>query len=148
MQIIGSFAAAVIGWLTLEFLGRPFRSFFDLRGETIRILTEFANVKARWKPIRDDSGTESGDVEEMDMSQAEVLRLTKASGEIRTMAARMRAFAMNETFGLYVAKLLRYDPVGASSALIGLSNSLEFYGEEKSFHRKALLKALRIPELV
>jgi hypothetical protein len=147
MQVLGSFAAGVIGWLVLEFVGRPFRNFFDLRGEVIRTLTEFANLKARWKPARDDSGAESGDMEEMDMSQTELLRLTKAAAEIRTLAARMRAFAVNETFGLYAAKLLRYDPIGASSALIGLSNSLEFYGEQKSMHRKALLKALRIPEL-
>jgi hypothetical protein len=144
MQILGSFVAGVVGWLVLEFVGRPFRSFFDLRGEVIRALTEFADVKARWKPVR--SGL--GGVEDMHLSDTEILRLAKASGEIRTLAARMRAFALNETSGLLVAKLLRYDPIGASSALIGLSNTFETYGEEKSNHRKALLKALCIPELL
>src|SRR5258708_33204409 len=38
-----SFAAAVIGWLTLEFVGRRFRRFYDLRGEIISRLVQFSN---------------------------------------------------------------------------------------------------------
>jgi hypothetical protein len=37
-QSILGFAAAAIGWITLEFLGRPLRRFFGLRGETVELL--------------------------------------------------------------------------------------------------------------
>jgi hypothetical protein len=37
LQAVGSFAAAAIAWVTLDFVGRPLRKFYDLRGETIYI---------------------------------------------------------------------------------------------------------------
>jgi hypothetical protein len=43
LQIAGSFAAAAFAWVVLEFVGRPLRNFFDLRGEVIRRLTEFGS---------------------------------------------------------------------------------------------------------
>ncbi len=46
IQAVGSFFAAAFDWVVLEFVGRPLRRFYDLRGEVIRRLTEFANVGA------------------------------------------------------------------------------------------------------
>jgi hypothetical protein len=40
-------AASCLGGLKL--CRRPVRRFFDLRGEVVRRLTEFANVRAKWK---------------------------------------------------------------------------------------------------
>jgi hypothetical protein len=31
--VIGSFLAAALGWVVLEFIARPLRKFYDLRGE-------------------------------------------------------------------------------------------------------------------
>jgi len=57
-QVIGSFLAAALGWVVLEFVARPLRKFYDLRGEVIRRLTEYANVSPRcgkslttWAPL-------------------------------------------------------------------------------------------------
>jgi len=144
LQILGSFFAAVVGWVTLEFVGRPFRNFFDLRGDVIRILTEYANVRARWKPIRDSVGAESGDMEELDLTYDEIARLELAVRDIRAIAARMRAFAVNETWARVAVYALGYDPHKASAGLIGLSNTFERYGEEKNFHKKRIAEALRI----
>lgn len=148
MQIVYSFAAAVVGWLVLEFVGRPFRGFFDLRSEVIRLLTEFANVRARWKPVPDDSGSISGDMEEKDLSYEEIERLDEATNEIRAVAARMRAFALNETCALYATRALGYEPFKASEGLIGLSNSFAFYGEQKNFHRIEIAKALKFNDQI
>ncbi len=49
-----AFAAAVVGWLATDFVASPVRRFFNLRIEIIRRMTQFANVRARWKELRDD----------------------------------------------------------------------------------------------
>ena len=145
LQVIGFFFAAAFAWITLEFVGRPLRKFFDLRGEIIRRLNEFANVRARLKEVPDSSGAISCDLEEMDLSAVEIARLEEAQRTFRDLASQMQAFAQNETFAQYVAELLlRYKPQAASAALIGLSNSYDTYGASKARHRDNLRKALRI----
>jgi hypothetical protein len=78
LQVIGSFLAAALGWVVLEFVGRPLRKFFDLRGEIIRRLIEFANIRARWKDIPDSSGAVSGEREALSLSDGEIARLEEA----------------------------------------------------------------------
>jgi hypothetical protein len=78
LQAVGSFAAAAFAWVALEFVGRPLRKFFDLRGEIIRRLIEFTNIRARWKEIPDSSGAISGEREALDLSEAEIARLEEA----------------------------------------------------------------------
>jgi hypothetical protein len=141
-----SFAAAVIGWLTLEFVGRPFRRFFDMRGEIISRLALFSNVSARWNEIPDDVGAVSGNREELPLSEEEIERLHQAKNVLRDLASQLRAFAMNETWGGYAVRLLRYDPLTASGGLFGISNSLDTYGAGRHFHRKTIAKALRVNE--
>jgi hypothetical protein len=58
----------------------------------------------------------------------------------------MQAFAQNETFARYFAELLRYKPLAAGAALIGLSNSYDTYGSAKAFHQKQLYQALHIQQ--
>jgi hypothetical protein len=54
IQALSGFVAAAVGWLTLEFLGRPLRKFFDLRGETVELLTRIANVRAAYTEFHDE----------------------------------------------------------------------------------------------
>jgi hypothetical protein len=144
LQAVGSFAAAAFAWVALEFVGRPLRKFFDLRGEIIRRLIEFANIRARWKEMPDGSGAISGEREAVDLSEAEIARLEEARKILRDLASQMRAFAGNETFALYFVHWLNYNPQSASAGLFGLSNSFDTYGEGKAFQRKTLADALRI----
>jgi len=128
IQVIGSFLAASIGWVVLEFVGRPLRKFFDLRGEIIRRLIEFANIRARWKEIPDSTGAVSGEREALSLSKAEIARLEEAQKMLRDLASQMRAFAENETSARLIAQMLGYNLKGASAGLIGLSNSFDTYG--------------------
>jgi hypothetical protein len=146
IQVVGSFLAAAFGWVVLEFVGRPLRKFFDLRGEVIRKLIEYANIRARWKIIKDDSGAISGEREDMKLPADEIARMEEAQRSLRDLAAQMRAFAENETWARWLARLLRYNPRDASSGLVGLSNSLDTYGEGRDFHRKTLRRALRLSD--
>lgn len=143
VQVIGSFLAAALGWVVLEFVGRPLRKFFDLRGEIIRRLIEFANIRARWKLVEDSSGAVSAEATEISLSEAEIARLEDAKKALRDLASQMSAFAENETSARLVAQLLGYNLREASAGLIGLSNSFDIYGETKAFHRKTLARALR-----
>lgn len=146
LQVIGSFFAAAFAWIILEFVGRPLRKFFDLRGEVIRRLIEFANVRAHWKELPDSSSAVSGNLEEMDLSAVDIARLEEAQRTFRDLASQMQAFAQNETFARYFAELLRYKPLAAGAALIGLSNSYDTYGSAKALHRKQLYQALHIQQ--
>jgi hypothetical protein len=139
---VSALLAGALGWVALEFFGRPLRKFFDLRGEIIRQLVRFANVRARYTPITDRSGKEV--LVDQLLSDAELQRLTLAMDTFRDLGSQMSAFANNETFALRAAKTFGYDPALASSSLIGLSNSIHTHGApERIFNREALAKALK-----
>ena len=139
----GGAIGAALGWTISSFIGNPLRKFFDLRGEVIRRLIEFANVPARWKEIADDSGAKSGERIEIELAENEIARLEEAQRTFRDLASQMRAFAENEPLALWLVRL-RYNPLKASAGLIGLSNTYDTYGGTKAFQRKTIETALRI----
>ena len=146
---IGSILAGSVGaaatWTVLNFVGIPARKFIDLRGEVVRRLVEFANVRSRWKEVRDDVGATSGERDEIKLSDREIARLEEAQRVLRDLAAQMRAFATNETMAMWVVRwILRFNPEKASAGLIGLSNDYDTSGGRKAFHRSAVHEALRI----
>jgi hypothetical protein len=147
IQALSGFLAAAIGWLTLEFLGRPLRKFFDLRGETVELLTRIANVRAAYAefhdeisegvtfPRRENSGTE--------LNEKELEALTSARKELRALASKFRAFALNETLASKAVGLLGYDAFSAGQSLIGLSNTIDTYGKLRSDQKNAVSTALK-----
>ena len=144
LEIMGFVAAGAMGWFGTAFLGRPIRHFFDLRGEVIRRWTQCTNVRARW---REDPSKTWQTVEEPGFTEADAKRLEEAEGIFRELASQMRAFAQNETLAVWIVKLLRYDPVMASSGLIGISDSLATYGRNRVLQKKRVQDALRFREL-
>jgi hypothetical protein len=86
-------------------------------------------------------------VEEPGFTEADAKRLEEAEGIFRELASQMRAFAQNETLAVWIVKLLRYDPVMASSGLIGISHSLATYGRNRVLQKKRVQDALRFREL-
>jgi hypothetical protein len=147
LQAIGSFAAGAVAWVVLEFFGRPLRKFYDLRGETVYLLAHTANVGARWKEIPDDTGSISGNVEALNISDEQIADLNDARKTLRDLASRFRAFAVNESYALRFVLWSGYDPMKASAGLFGLSNSMDTYGQSKAFQKKTIADALRIPDL-
>ena len=146
MQVIGSFFAAAIAWVVLEFVGRPIRKFFDLRGEIIQKLVEYGKVQARYNAIEPGRDVPAPYHDNMnDLGEEEIKRLDEAKKCFRELAARMQAFAENETMALWAVRLY-YNLTAASLALMGLSNSYEIYGE-RARHRDRLVNALRFSVL-
>jgi len=132
---IGVFLLGGVGWLVTSFVGRPVRQFVDLRGEVIQRSVLYGNVAALQQESPD------GSVKQIDLSDEEIKRLREAEGVFRDLAARMRAFALNERMAVWLVRL-RYDPWEASEALLGVSNTLHKYGGTRADAWKALERAL------
>lgn len=119
---IGAFLLGVGGWWITHFVGRPFRKFFDLRGEVIHKAILYANVTAVQTQFLDGTRKPVEGITDDDIE-----RLREAKDCFRDLAARMRAFALNEPFAKWFVEW-RYDPWRASETLLGVSNSLDTYG--------------------
>jgi hypothetical protein len=125
-----------LAWLLTEFLGRPFRAFFDLRNETIRRLVQYDNVRARQSERQAQS-------ESVVLTRAEEARLTEAEDTFRDLASRMRAFAAGEAFACWAVGILGYDAMKISSDLIGFSNTVGTYGQTRHDFRSRLETTLK-----
>ncbi len=79
LEALGAFAAGGVGWIVVSFVGTPVRKFFDLRGEVIRRMAQFANARARWKESRDDPN----EVKSLDLSEQDQRRLEEAESAFR-----------------------------------------------------------------
>ena len=134
--VLGAIGAAC-AWLLAEFVGRPFRQFFDLRREVSRRLVQFDKVMARAKM--------TGDVREpIVLSPEENARLTEAQETFRDLASQMRAFVNAEYFANRIVSFFGFDAYEASTALIGFSNEISTYGERRAHYRVRVESLLRI----
>jgi hypothetical protein len=134
---VGVFALGGIGWLVTSFVGQPFRRFFDLRNEAIHKSVFYANIAAAQR------ANANGMVEQLDRYEAELERLHEAEDTFRDLAARMRAFALNEPLAVWLVGLWRFNPMTASNALLAVSNSLYSYGGDRAAAKTRLERVLR-----
>jgi hypothetical protein len=131
---------AFLAWLLTEFVGRPFRQFFDLRREVSRRLVQFDNVFARAKMVE-------GKREPIELSTDEEARLTEAQEIFRDLASQMRAFAQAEFFSDRAVRVFRFNAFDASKALVGYSNEISTYGNGRWMYKNQLERLLRIRSL-
>jgi hypothetical protein len=136
-------ALGSIGWLVTSFFGRPYMQFHELRSDVIQKSVLYDNVSAAAKQRESD-----GYLSHVELTEAEEGRLRKAQAEFRELAARMRAFALNEPLTVWFVKLLHYDPLEASAALLGVSNTLDAYGSNRDNAKKKLEQVLRFRTIV
>jgi len=124
--IIGGF----VGWFATDFLARPIRQFFQLRGEVCQTMVMFDNIRAM----------RNGEPNIFDP------RLKEAQETFRLLGSRMLAFAHTEWLANWLIVRLRYDPVKAGRSLIGVSHSIGTAGERYQ-HKQNVMAALRITGL-
>jgi hypothetical protein len=134
---VGVFALGGVGWLVTSFVGGPFRQFFDLRREIIHKSVLYANVSA----VRRENA--DGSIGPMELADDEIKRLREAVDTFRDLAARMRALGLNEPLAVGLIGLWEYDPIEASTRLLGVSNTLNTYGRGRNDAKEALEKVLR-----
>ena len=121
--------------MVASFVVRPVRQFVDLRGDVIHRSVLYNNVMALQKEFPD------GSIAQIELSDDEIKRLSEAQSVFRDLAARMRAFALNERLAVWFVKW-RYDPWEASEALLRVSNTLHKYGGPRANAWRTLEKAL------
>jgi hypothetical protein len=126
-----------VGWIVTSFVGQPFRRFFDLRNEVIHKSVLYANVRAAQQAHVD------GTTEPRSLDTEELGRLREAEDTFRDLAARMHAFALNEPLAVRLVSLWKFDPMTASSALLGVSNTLHSYGGDRAAAKSRLENELR-----
>jgi hypothetical protein len=128
-----------IGWFALEFVGRPIRSFFDLRRETRRQMFFLANVP----PVKFvDDHIRAAEPEH----QRSIAAIRNVEKTFRDLGTQLIAFGESEWPASRLIKLAGFDAIAAGRALIGFSNNANAYGAEKADFRMRVGEALRFKD--
>jgi hypothetical protein len=128
------------GWFALELIGRPIRSFFDLRRSVRHQMLFLANVAA---PQPRETCVTSELIRQYD---TDLKNAREAQRILRDLAAQMLAFAESERAACIVLRPFGFDPSSAGSGLIGLSNTLDRHGTDRASFRRNVERALRFGE--
>ena len=142
--IVGAIGAG-IGWGATEFVARPIRKFYDLRADVIRMVSQYANTRARFHEERRSDG-EILISENHTLSELDLAKLHEVEDALRALAAQMRGFAYNEFIANRALRLAGYDPKKASEGLFGIANTIDTTGDSRIRHKRMVTEALRLPE--
>src|SRR5256886_8414742 len=117
VNLITIAAAGALGWIVLEFLGKPIRAFFELRDQVRAQLLLLANV-APPKP-RETIST-SLEIQQCDMA---LKAGREAQRILRDLGSQMLAFSESEIAACNGIATFGFDAVAAGRGLIALSNT-------------------------
>jgi hypothetical protein len=129
-------ATGAFGWFALEFIGRPIRSFFDLRLQIRQQMLFLANVSV---PEQELYMT----YERRQEYNQELVLFSEMRRTVRELGSKMLAFGESEWWANQFLNAVGYDAAAAGSALIGFSNSVAEYGEDRAKFRADIAKELR-----
>jgi hypothetical protein len=130
-------AAGALGWIVLEFLGKPIRAFFDLRDQVRAQLLLLANV-APPKP-RETIST-SLEIQQYDMA---LKAGREAQRILRDLGSQMLAFSENEIAACNGIATFGFDAVAAGRGLIALSNTYHRNRTDRADFSSKIEEALR-----
>jgi len=80
-----------------------------------------------------------------DMTPDNFDRLQEAENQYRDLASQIRAFADTQAPTCLVLRWFGFDLRKASSGLMGLSHTLNTYGNGRAFHKDAINAAMKFP---
>jgi hypothetical protein len=139
---LGPIAAALIGWIVFNTIGKPLLRFFDLRADVRRTMLLYDRVAARW---RQRSKVRTWALGDEDMTPDNFEKIQEAENQYRDLAAQIRAFADTQSPTYFVLRCFGFNAHKASSGLIGLSNTINGYGKTRAFQRQKIDEALKFP---
>ncbi len=125
-------AGAAACWVLLEFVGKPFRKFFDMKRDGLEVLSLYGNVEV--PPLSLFSSEGSSPIWK---------RIRDAQDVFRSHGSRFLAFAATEHLPVRALKLFGFDPEQAGRGFIGLSNTLDEYGASRHQNRVLIERSLR-----
>ena len=141
ISFVSGACGGFVAWLTLDFVQKPFRGFFDLKREGVQILTRYANVPARSKQVALDEDDPTKD-RSTHLSAEEEKRLREAEEALRECGSKFIAFAQTESLALLPLRWLSYDPAEVGNNFIGFSNSIGEYGSHRNHYRTQVERSL------
>ena len=130
-------AAGALGWIVLEFLGKPIRAFFDLRDQVRAQLLLLANV-APPKP-RETIST-SLEIQQYDMA---LKAGREAQRILRDLGSQMLAFSESEIAACNGIATFGFDAAAAGRGLIALSNTYHRNRTDRADFTSKIEEALR-----
>jgi len=129
---------AAIGWVVLEFVGKPCRVFLDVKKECVELLVLFGNVGPIGIELRDDPlrPRDPGIIGKEE-------RLRSAQEAFRKCGSKLQTFAKTETLAVFALRAIGFRPLEAGRGFIGLSNSISEYGETRYQNRLLVERSLK-----
>ncbi len=140
--ILGAIGA-ILCWVALEFVGKPFRKFFDLKRDGLEALNLHANVLVDRQEVvllMADDGMMGRERPEA----APEKRLREAREAFRLHGSRFLAFASTEGLAVSALKLFGFAPEEAGRGFIGLSNTIDEIGEPRHRNRQLIERSLKV----
>jgi hypothetical protein len=107
-----------VGWVALEFVGRPVRTFFDLRSRAKTVLLLYTD------PFDEDEDN--------------------PKGEFKDLGAKLVAFDGSEMLAGWFTRLLGFNVRGAGYALMNLSNDWGKQNVAYKEYRKQIKSGLKL----
>src|SRR5258707_5742659 len=138
LNLVTIAGAGALGWIVLEFLGKPVRAFFDLRDQVRAQLLLLANV-APPKP-RETIST-SLEIQQYDVA---LKAGREAQRILRDLGSQMIAFSESEIAACNGIATFGFDAVAAGRGLIALSNTYNRYGTDRADFRSKIEEAIRL----
>lgn len=136
---IAGLIGGIVSWFVTQSVAEPLRRFLGMRRDIAQHLLDYDNVAA----ARDVDGKRLEQFDEQDAA-----RLRDAQKKLREFATQTLSYVQTDAVATNLIRWLwRYDPMKAGRSLIGLSNTLGAYGEERHRHRNNIRDALRIKPL-
>jgi hypothetical protein len=135
--------SGVVGWMISEFLAKPFRRGIDLVADARTSVLVYANVQARAKMA---AGRDDGYATHVELTEEAEARLRKAEEALRELGAKMQALAGTDRAAAFVLRALGTDLRSAGIALIGLSNSIGTYGQQRHDAQHRVAATLGVPQ--
>jgi hypothetical protein len=132
------FVGGIVSWFVSAFAAQPIHRFFQMRSEITQCILFYATVRA--------VGSERGDVTQ-GFTENDAALLKEAQSKLRDLAMQMQSFGATNCIASTLLRATGFDPMNAGRSLVGYSNSIAVYGDERAQHRKSVFTALRIKGL-
>src|SRR6266446_7008455 len=129
--------AGALGWIVLEFLGKPVRVFFDLRDEVRARLLLLANVDT---PKPRETISTSLEIQQYDVA---LKAGREAQRILRDLGSQMLAFSETEIAACNGISMFGFDAVATGRGLIALSNTYYRNRTDRADFSSKVEKALR-----
>jgi hypothetical protein len=140
--LISVSASAVLGWFVFELLGRPIRTFFELRRKILVQMRVLGNTPL---PKPREMAVSSRQIREYDQA---VRNVRRAQRIFRNLGFRLLAFGENEPATRNVLGLLGFNLVAAGGELIGLSEAYPRPDSDRTHLQKQIKRALGVTDAV